>query len=333
MAWESILGGVLVTFLVIYALTGGADFGGGVWDLLALGKRSEKQRDLIARAIGPIWEANHVWLIAIIVVLFVAFPRMCAAMANALHIPLTLMLFGIVLRGSAFVFRKYDLPSARRTWSRVFAISSTITPIMLGICLGSLSTGALRFDARGNPIEGFIKGWLGLFPFMVGLLTLTLFAFLAAVYLAAHTNDSLLRKDVRMRALVCGGILFVLSWATFLVAGSHAPFLARGLGGQVWSLPFHLTTGMVAVMTLLALWQERYAWARLLAGGQAVLMILGWAFSQYPYLIYPDFTVVTAAAPQNILRMTFWVLVGGSVITLPAFVYLYRIFAFTKESG
>jgi cytochrome d ubiquinol oxidase subunit II len=119
---------IVVVALNAYVLFAGADFGGGVWDLLASGPRRQQQRDLIARAIGPIWEANHVWLIVVVVVLFVCFPPAFAAFGTVLHIPLSLMLIGIVLRGSAFVFRAYSYGprSEQRRWGRVFAVSRAV---------------------------------------------------------------------------------------------------------------------------------------------------------------------------------------------------------------
>src|SRR6476469_7098960 len=126
---------IIVVALNAYVLFGGADFGGGVWDLLASGSRRDKQRTLVSHAIGPIWEANHVWLIVVVVMLFVCFPPAFAAFGTILHIPLTLMLVGIVLRGSAFIFRSYSLGprSEQRGWGRVFAVSSLITPVVLGM--------------------------------------------------------------------------------------------------------------------------------------------------------------------------------------------------------
>ncbi|HLA79552.1 MAG TPA: cytochrome d ubiquinol oxidase subunit II, partial [Vicinamibacteria bacterium] len=143
MPLELALAGVLMAALVIYALGGGADFGGGVWDLLASGPRAASQRRTIEQAIGPIWEANHVWLILVIVVLFVAFPPGFAALGTALHIPLALMLIGIVLRGSAFAFRSYGAASdlEARRWGRVFAVASLVTPLTLGWSVGAVASG------------------------------------------------------------------------------------------------------------------------------------------------------------------------------------------------
>src|SRR5947208_4448859 len=130
---------------IVYALMGGADFGGGIWNLLAFGPRAKRQREVIADAIAPIWEANHVWLILVIVLLFTGFPRGFATMMTALNIPITVMLLGIVLRGSAFVFRKYDLEKERR-WSSVFGMASFLTPFFQGIILDALTTSHNRLE-------------------------------------------------------------------------------------------------------------------------------------------------------------------------------------------
>jgi len=133
------LGAILLLGVVVYAVTGGADFGGGIWDLLASGKRAKEQRLEIARAIGPIWEANHVWLIFVIVLTFSCFPPVFAAISTALYIPLSLILAGITLRGAAFIFRAYahDVVNAQRNWGAVFAVSSALTPVLFGMCAGA----------------------------------------------------------------------------------------------------------------------------------------------------------------------------------------------------
>jgi len=333
MSLPDLIGGVLVAFLVIYSLTGGADFGGGTWDLLAGGPRAGAQRKLIATALGPIWEANHVWLIAMIVILFVAFPSAFAVLSTALHIPLTVMLLGIVLRGSAFVFRKYDRPSAEAMWSRIFAIASMIAPLMLGVCLGALSSGTIRLDEQGRWHGDFVSAWWHPFPWIVGLFTLALFAFLAAVYLTGRTRDPELQRDFGKRALVSGLCVGALALAGYLVASRHAPFVAAGLTGRSWSFPLQLLTGLNAVATLWCLWRGNYRLARLTAPAQVALIVLGWAFLQYPYLIFPDVTVTAAAAPSNILRLTLQVLAGGSALMIPSFIYLFHLFAFQKDGS
>src|ERR1051326_2029237 len=182
-----IVAGIMVLALNAYVLMGGADFGGGVWDLLAAGPRRDEQRELITKSIAPIWEANHVWLIVVVVLLFTAFPTAFSTLAVVLHIPITLMLIGIVLRGSAFVFRCYGSRALapRRRWGIAFAGASAVTPVLLGTIIGAIASGDVA-TASGRVgvasfAEVFIAPWLPPFPIAVGLFTLALFAFLAAV--------------------------------------------------------------------------------------------------------------------------------------------------------
>ena len=179
---------VMLAALVAYALLGCADFGGGIWDLLSSGPRAAAQRRHIAQAIGPVWEANHVWLIFLIVVLFTCFPAAYAAASVALFWPLHLILIGIVLRGASFVFRAYgsDAAAAQRTWSRIFGVASAVTPLLLGACLGAISIGD---TGAGQPAGGAWPGWMAPFPLITGLLALLISAYLAAVYLAWESLD------------------------------------------------------------------------------------------------------------------------------------------------
>lgn len=323
------IGGIMLVSLTLYALSGGADFGGGIWDLLATGPRAKAQRDTIAQAIAPIWEANHVWLIMVVVLLFVAFPVAFAAISTALHIPLTIMLIGIVLRGSAFVFRAYDDSSdkTQRRWSLVFAIASVVTPMMLGVTLGAMITGYLRVDlATGQVLTDFFSAWLASFPFAVGLLTLALFAFLAAVYLILETDDPELQEDFRRRALLAAVGVGGMAWVSFLVAGEGAPLMRQGLIGQWWSWPFQILTGMVALMALGALWVRRFRAARVLAIIQVTLIVWGWGLAQFPYLVVPDLTFANTAAPDSVLRPILIALGVGAVVLAPSFGYLYMVF-------
>src|SRR5262245_31694825 len=168
-----LLGSVIVFALIAYVLLGGADYGGGVWDLLASGPSAEEQRAAIARAIGPIWEANHVWLILVVVVLFSAFPAAFARVSTHLHIPLVLALLGIILRGSAFMFRAYGPLEVHfhRRWGLVFAIASLATPILLGVVVGAITEGRIDPHAQGF-VALYLAPWLTPFAWAVGALTL-----------------------------------------------------------------------------------------------------------------------------------------------------------------
>src|SRR5260221_1539530 len=181
---ETLIAAIMVASLIVYALMGGADYGGGMRDLLASGPRAKRQRHAIVEAIAPIWEANHVWLILVVVLLFSGFPRAFSAIMIALHIPITAMLIGIVLRGSAFVFRKYDSTedAVQRRWSTIFGIASFFTPFFQGLTLGALTTGNIQ--VAGDQVStGFFAGWLTPFAFTWGVFALALFRFLGGTLL------------------------------------------------------------------------------------------------------------------------------------------------------
>jgi cytochrome d ubiquinol oxidase subunit II len=324
-----VLAALLALSLNAYVLFGGADFGGGVWDLLATGPRTARQREVISHAIGPIWEANHVWLILAIVLTFTCFPPVFARVGVVLHIPLTLMLVGIVLRGSAFTFRTYDdeRDAVQRRWGRIFAGASLLTPVLLGVCIGAVAAGRVGpIPNVGSFTERFVDPWCTPFSLTVGLLALALFAHLAAVFLTLETHDQALVEDFRARALWSGAALFVTASGALLIAPEHAPLMGVGLLASRWSLPFHLATGLAAVATLAALWWRRYHVARVAVGAQVSLIVWGWAVSQYPYLIPPDLTVESAAAPRTTLRLVLVALGLGVVVLLPSLVYLFRVF-------
>jgi len=318
--------------LILYGLTGGADFGAGMWDLLAVGPRASRQRKAIAEAIGPIWEANHVWLILVVVLLFTGFPVGFSVMMIALHIPLTVMLVGIVLRGSAYIFRKYDsrLEATQRHWSTVFGIASLLTPFSQGMILGALTTGQIRF-VEGWVVTGFFAGRLTLFSFTCGIFALGLFAFLAATYLTLDTKDQPdLQNDFRLRALWSGLALAPIAGVVFFIAKQGAPEMYHGLT-HWWDLPLLAGTGGLSLAALAALWKRWFSVARAAAIGQITLILVGWCLAQYPHLVTPDVTVNNAHAPEITLRLLVLTLSVGAFVLLPSLAFLFHIFK-GKES-
>jgi cytochrome bd ubiquinol oxidase subunit II len=323
-----LLAAVLALSLNAYVLLGGADVGGGVWDLLASGPRRSRQREVIAHAIGPIWEANHVWLILAIVLTFTCFPPVYARLGTVLHIPLTLMLVGIVLRGSAFTFRTYDSQhdAVQRRWGRIFASASVITPVLLGVSIGAVASGRVGAEPGGGFAQRFVEPWLTPFALSVGLLALTLFAFLAAVFLTLETRDRKLSDDFRYRALLSGVAVFFASALVLLLSHAAAPLVRSGLMGSTWSIPLHLATGLAAVAVFTTLWLRRYRLARLAAGLQVTLIFWGWPLAQYPFVLPPTHTIANSAAGGPTLRATLIVLAGGAVFLLPSLWYLFQVF-------
>jgi len=319
-----LLGASILVALVLYALLGGADFGGGIWDLLAAGPRRAEQRALVEHAIGPIWEANHVWLILVVVVLFTAFPAAFAAISVELFVPLVLLLAGIVLRGASFTFRTYDRPDDDRVqarWGLVFSGSSVLAPLMLGVVVGALASGRVRLAAQGSaPLA-----WLSPFPVAVGLLAAALFAYLAATYLAVEAEGAL-RDDFRRRAVAAGVAVFACAAAAAALSFREAPLVFAGLTHRRWSVALHLATGAAAVTAFVMLFRGRVRAARGAAAVQVALIVLGWGASQYPYLVVPDVTLLSASAPRATQVALLWALAAGGALLFPALAVLFRVF-------
>ena len=324
---ETLLAAVMLASLILYALMGGADYGGGMWDLLASGTRAQRQRHAIVEAIAPIWEANHVWLILVIVLLFTGFPRAFSAIMIALHIPITAMLIGIVLRGSAFVFRKYDSTedAVQRRWSTIFGVTSFFTPFFQGLTLGALTTGDIHF-VGDRVTTGFFAGWLTPFALTCGLFALALFAFLAGTYMTIDAQSQPdLQNDFRLRAIWAEAALIPLAIIVFSTSKYGAPLMFRGLTN--WWAPLLLGwTALSAITAALALWFRRFYLARTAAVMQVTFILLGWGLGQFPHLVTPDVTLQNAAAPESTLKPLLLALGAGAVVLLPSLLYLFQIF-------
>jgi cytochrome d ubiquinol oxidase subunit II len=291
--------------VVAYTVLGGADFGGGVWDLLA---RNRRERDLIASTMGPVWEANHVWLVFVLIGLFSGFPVAFGQLSRMLTVPLAVALLGIVMRGSAFVFRQYGDPS-RPTWGRVFAVASVLAPLSLGYCAGSLAIGR-------------VGGW---FPVAAAALALACCAYLAAVFLcreAVTRHEPDLVAGFRRRAIASAVVAGVLAVVALPVLEHDAP----GLVYDLMSGPLAVSV-VAGVATIVALVRDHYRTARVFAATAVAAVVVGWGVAQYPVLVPPDLTLAEAAAPEQTLPVTLGVLIGGFAITLPAVALLFRIFS------
>lgn len=329
---ETLVAAVILTSLIIYSLAGGADYGGGMWDLLASGNRAKRQRHAIVEAIAPVWEANHVWLVLVVVLLFSAFPRGFSTIMVALNIPISAMLLGIVLRGSAFVFRKYDSTqdAVQRRWGTIFGVASFFTPFFQGVTLGALATGAIRV-AGDRVTTGFFAGWLTPFALTCGLFALALFAFLAATYITIDTQgEPDLQNDFRLRALWAEVALVPLAIIVFITSKYDAPSMYQGLTS--WWGPVLLGwTAVSVIAATLALWLRRFHFARIAAIAQVTFILVGWGLAQYPHLVSPDVTVQNGAAPGSTLKLLLLALGAGAVILVPSLLYLFQIFKGQEE--
>ena len=324
----ALLGAVILAALILYVLFGGADFGGGVWHLLAQGPRASRQRALIAEAIGPIWEANHVWLILVVVVLFTGFPPAFAAISTRFHAPLLALLLAIVARGSAFAFRSAagERTRERRGWAGVFIAGSVASPLLLGMIAAALVAGEVGTDLAPARLD-WRGPWLTPFALAAGLFALALCAFLAAVYLTVEAEGALeLQEDFRRRALASGIVCGALALATFLLSQGGAPRVYQGLSSRRWSWPLHGATALAAGSALLAVAWRRFRLARLMAAAQVALVVLGWGASQYPFVVVPDLTLAAASAPRATQTLLLATLGAGALVLFPSLRLLFRVF-------
>ncbi|BAS26474.1 cytochrome d ubiquinol oxidase subunit II [Limnochorda pilosa] len=327
--------GVLLLMLLAlnaYAVLGGADFGGGVWDLFARGPRKEAQQEAIARAMGPVWEANHVWVIFLVVLLFSAFPPVFAAVSVAFFLPLHLVLLGIILRGAAFVFRA-RMPRREPPyglWASLFGAASVVTPFLLGAALGAISSGGVRLVDGAVRVDPALA-WFSPLSLMIGALALTLGAYLAAVYLTVETRGAL-QEDFRRRALGAGAALAVIALVLLLVLPSQAPHLWQSFHRPAaWAL---LLGGLAAAaLSAWAVWRRRFLLARAVSVAEVSILLWGWGLAHWPYLIYPDLTVAGTAVPDPTLRILLIVSLVGLVFIAPALGLLFRVFKGEPEAG
>ncbi|HEU0130622.1 MAG TPA: cytochrome d ubiquinol oxidase subunit II [Mycobacteriales bacterium] len=312
--------------LTAYALFGGADFGGGWWDLLAGGARKgEPQRRLIEHSIGPVWEANHVWLIFVLVTLWTGFPKAFAAVMSTLYVPLTLAALGVILRGSAFAFRKSvsDL-NVKRVFGATFATSSVLTPFFLGTVAGAVASGRVPVgNAAGHPVTS----WLNPTSVLGGVLAVGACAYLAAVYLCADSRrdgEEALAEGFRRRALVTAVVVGAVALAGVAVLRADAPRLYRGLTHR--ALPLMAVSAVAGGASLWLIARRRYGVARVTAALAVTAVLWGWGVGQYPYLLEPDFTVEQAAASGSALRPLVVTMVIAALLVGPSLALLLAMF-------
>lgn len=312
--------------LIAYGLFGGADFGGGIWDLLAgRGQSGQRRRELIERSIGPVWEANHVWLIFVLVVLWTAFSGAFAAVVTTMYIPLTLAAFGMIARGSAFAFRKsITTPGARRLLGAAFALSSLLTPYFLGTVVGGVASGRVPPGIAQGDV---LTSWLNPTSTLGGVLAVLVCAYLAAVFLCAdarRANQDDLAEAFRTRALATAVATGAVGLGGIAVLRSDAPQLFDGLTGR--GLPAVILSVLAGLAAVVLLALRRYLLARVASALAVATILIGWAAGQYPYVLLPYLTISEAArGGPTLVAMTIALVVGG-LIVIPALVYLYRLF-------
>jgi cytochrome d ubiquinol oxidase subunit II len=312
--------------LTAYVLFGGADFGGGFWDLFAGGaNRGYPQRALIEHSIGPIWEANHVWLIFVIVLAWTVIPSVFAAVASTLYIPLTLAALGIIARGAGFAFRKASNELwQQRLFGAIFAFASVITPLCLGAVAGAIASERVP---PGIATGDLISSWVNPTAAVSGILAVGITAYLAAVFLtrdAQRAGRPDLTEQFRRRALITGLAVGGLSAAGLLVLRVDAPDLFAELT-RARALPATAVSIATGLASLALLWRRRYVAVRITAALAVVGLLWGWGLGQYPDLL-PGVTLQDAAATDAVLAATLGALSVGAILLLPSLWWLYATF-------
>jgi cytochrome d ubiquinol oxidase subunit II len=325
MSGANAVAAVLWIGATIYAVFAGADFGAGLWSLLAGGgDRGRRPRELIDWAIGPVWEANHVWLIFVIVVLWTGFSSAFEAVFSTLFIPLSLAALGIVLRGSGFAFQH----TARRTWGRalavtLFGLASVLTPFFMGTVVGAIAGGRVPVgNATGDPVTS----WVNPLSLVIGLLFVTTCAYLAAVFLVsdarrAGTPD--LERYFSNRALVTAVVAGALAAAGLVALHSDARYVFDRLKSD--ALPLIILSVLCGIGVLVVLRRGAKRGARALAAGAVVAVIWGWGIAQYPYLLPQKLTIADAAAPSEVLTGVLIVFGVAVVLVLPSLGLLFTL--------
>jgi cytochrome d ubiquinol oxidase subunit II len=315
---------ILIVVIAAYALFGGADFGGGIWDLLAGGtERGAAPRELIDESITPVWEGNHVWLVFILVLTWTAFPPAFAAVMTALFVPLSLSLLGIVLRGSGFAFRHTaQRLQTQRFTGAVFASASLITPFFMGTVVGAIVTGQVPAQPAGN----VLAAWTSPTAILTGFLFVAACAYISAVFLVPEARQRGHQDLVRyfsLRAAAAGVVTGALAGGTFAELSNSAPYVFHRLTGIALPLVAVSIAAGIAVLGMLWLRWHHGLFLRATAALAVATVVWGWGLAQYPYLLPTSLSLAPGSAPSGSLVSEFVVAGLALLLVAPAFALLY----------
>jgi cytochrome bd ubiquinol oxidase subunit II len=318
--------GLIVAGLTAYAVLGGADFGAGFWDLTAGGaERGGRVRGMVQRSMGPVWEANHVWLIFVLVIFWTGFPVAFGSFTSTLYVPLLIAAAGIIFRGAAFALRGQAATiNEARVLGGLFALSSVLVPFCLGACLGAIASGRVPVgNAAGDPFSS----WLNPTGITVGVLSVLTGAYLAAVYMAADSQrgglDDL-QRAFRARALLAGVAAGTVAIGGLIILRSDARELYDGLVSGA-GLVCVVVSALAGLSTLGLVWRRRFGPARVTAALAVAAITIGWAFAQSPDLLPGELTLEAAAAPNATLVALLASVAVGLVLLVPSLYVLYSL--------
>ncbi|MBS1972116.1 MAG: cytochrome d ubiquinol oxidase subunit II [Bdellovibrionales bacterium] len=317
--------------LLLYVLFGGADYGAGILEMLPAGKLREAQKKVINEAMGPVWEANHMWLVLVVVILFMGFPPVFTTLMISLHIPMVALLVGIVIRGCAFTFRHYDAvqePRSQRVYTILFALSSVWTSLWLGIIVASLNRGRMDMHTQ-HFYDAYVAPWFGIYPLTMGVFVVVIFAFLASVYLIGETQDLELKRMFTRRAfflnifvVLCGGLVFASAEA------ESSSLLQEFIKHKIALLMMVFATLMYMLLWFV-IRRQKTLWVRILSAAQVTLILGGWLFLYAPNALITTegpMSFYTAAAPPATQLQLVIALIVGSCFIFPSLFYLMKVF-------
>ena len=324
---------VLAVAILLYVLLGGADFGAGIVELVS----GKKGMDTISKAIAPVWEANHVWLILAVVIIFNGFPKVFATLTTYLHIPIFIVLLGIIFRGTAFTFRYYDTANdnTNKYYTQFFRISSLLTPFFLGVTLGAIMMGKIPSHVEGTFYDSFVQPWFNLFAFTTGIFLTILFAWLAAIYLLGESNDKQSYLTFSKTARILFVLLVVSGLGVFVVSELYElNFFSRFIHS-----PVAIICVVIATVVIPFLWQQikrhNILVSRFLAGVQTACILTGWFAIQFPVMVYladgSHLTIWNSQAPEKTMTLLVYALIAGILLIFPAFAYLFKVFKFRQD--
>lgn len=319
---------VLGISLVLYAILGGADFGAGVIEIFT----GKVGNSTVSKAMAPVWEANHMWLVIAVVILFNGFPKVYTILSTHLHIPVLLFLIAIILRGTAFTFRHYDAyqDGAQYLYSYIFRFSSLVAVFFLGVTVSAFFGGTIPADGSTSFVDQYVYPWFNWFSFSVGIFLVTLSAYIAAIFLLGDVTtdngyDMIKRfcKWLFILAAISGASIFISSFVEALVF--HKTFFAH----PVSIISVGVATLLIPYIFMLI--KRRSVWRlRIVTGAQVLLIMVGWFVIQWPnFVVFSDgsaLTVYAASGPELTMKILFIALAIGVVIIFPGLYYLFRIF-------
>jgi cytochrome d ubiquinol oxidase subunit II len=326
----------LLVSIYLYCLLGGADFGAGIIELFSGKSDKARVRNLVSNAMAPIWEANHMWVIITVVILFMGFPGIYTQISISLYIPLILLLIGIILRGTAFTFRHYDAiqDESQIIYSRIFTISSLFVSFFFGLVIGALVSGKIT-ENPNNFLDGYLWPWFNLFGISTGIFICSLFAFIASVFLVSETTEKDVRNLIIKKAktatavmVISGAMVFIFSYV------EGVDFAAR-----FFQHPSSIIAIILATIALPVLWNilnKGLIWpSRIIAGAQLFFILAAFYFIYFPDVVLlknnSSLGLFNNAAPEATLVQLGWALIIGSFLIFPTLFYLFKVFKIDKD--